>query len=159
VHWTDDVVASTRIDAGVARATGQEALSAAITAGCDALLSGDLAAATGHFQSAHDMAHTLGATEILSRLGGLVDTDDDGRVRVRGDWNRSALLRVAVGSVMFPGGDGPDAATTAPPPGPPATGPDLRCPSCERLWPPGTPACEACREPLVPVTGPEDADG
>jgi hypothetical protein len=152
VHWTDDLVASTRIDAGVARATGQEALSAAIAAGCDALLEGDLSAATEQFQSAHDMANTLGATEILRRLDGLVDVDREGRVRVRGDWNRSALLRVAVSSVMFPGDD----SGAGPAPGPPAAGPDLRCPRCDRLWPPGTPACEACREPLVPVGGADD---
>lgn len=157
VHWTDDVVASTRIDAGVARATGQEALSAAIADGCDALLDGDLAAATGYFQSAHDMAHTLGATEILHRLGGLVDIDGDGRVRVRGDWNRSALLRVAVSSVMFPGDESREGAG-APVRSRVVTGPDLRCPRCERLWPPGTPACEACRRALVPVTGPEGTD-
>ena len=145
VHWTDDLVASTRIDARVAEATGQEALSAAIAAGCDALLDGDLAAATDQFQSAHDMARALGAAEILRRLDGLVDVDGDGRVRVRGDWNRSALLRVAVSSVMFPG------ASVQAPVTPPA-GPDLRCPGCDRLWPPETPACEACRLPLVPVT-------
>jgi hypothetical protein len=158
VHWTDDVVASTRIDPGVARATGQEALSAAIAAGCDALLAADLPAATGHFQSAHDMARTLGAAEILRRLDGLVDIDGDGRVRVRGDWSRSALLGVAVSSVMFPGDESRDDAGTGPVPVPAVSGPDLRCPACERLWPPGTPACEACRQPLVPVTGPEGAD-
>jgi hypothetical protein len=158
VHWTDDLVASTRIDAGVARATGQEALSAAIADGCDALLDGDLPTATDHFQSAHDMARTLGATEILRRLDGLVDVGGDGRVRVRGGWNRSALLRVAVSSVMFPGDDGHDDGGVDQAPGTPAAGPDLRCPGCERLWPPGTPACEACRQPLVPVIGPDDAD-
>jgi hypothetical protein len=162
VHWTDDLVASTRIDAVVGRVNGQEELSAAIAAGCDALQAGDLPAATRHFQSAHEKADKLGAAEILRRLEGLVEVDGAGRVRVRGDWNRSALLRMAVSSVMFPGDDhatGKHRAASVPEPVRPATGPDLRCPSCDRLWPPGTPSCEACRVPLVPVSGPGDADG
>jgi hypothetical protein len=160
VHWTDDLIVSTVIDAGVARAIGQEKLSAAVKAGCDALRDGDPPAATRHFQSAYEMAGKLGATEILRSLDDLVEVDGNGQVRVRDDWNLGSLLNVGVTSVRFSGDQHASGRHHAAVRGPvtPAAGPDLRCPRCDRLWPPGTPACEACREPLEAVTGPDDAD-
>ncbi|WP_422770787.1 vWA domain-containing protein [Plantactinospora sp. WMMC1484] len=148
LRWTDDPVASTRIEPLVARHLGQEELGEAVAAGCDALESGDRKAAEAKLGLAVVLAERLGNAEILRRLAGLVEVtgDSDRPVRLRDDWTRSAMLRVAVSSVMV--GSEPRLTDHKPAPEPAiATGPDQECP-CGRISPPDALVCEACKRPF-----------
>ncbi|MFY1690823.1 vWA domain-containing protein [Plantactinospora sp. WMMB782] len=158
LHWTSDRVAPTRIEPLVARHLGQEELCDAVAAGCDALEAGHRETAEAQLGLAVVLAERLGNTETLHRLAGLVDLtgDSDRPVRLKEDWTRSALLRVAVSSVMA----GPEKLRSplppppeplrSPLPAPAEPGPDAAdrvCP-CNRVSPPDARVCEACGRPF-----------
>ncbi|MDW5323941.1 vWA domain-containing protein [Plantactinospora sp. KLBMP9567] len=166
LRWTDDPVAPTRIEPLVARHLGQEELGDAVAAGCDALEAGDRQTAEAQLGLAVGLAERLGNTEVLHRLAGLVEItgDSDRPVRLKADWTRSALLRVAVSSVMVGGVEPPWAARQprpapqsplAPEPAPGTGAADQVCP-CGRISPPEAMVCDACRRPFrEPAAGGE----
>ncbi|MEQ4303084.1 VWA domain-containing protein [Plantactinospora sp. B6F1] len=159
LRWTDDPVAPTRIEPVIAQRLGQEELGDAVTAGCDALEAGDRQTAEAQLGLAVGLAERLGNTEVLRRLVGLVEVtgDPDRPVRLKEDWTRSALLRVAISSVMVGDGESPWQARRKQPlprqtprSAEPAAGTgaaDQACP-CGRISPPGRARCEACRRPF-----------
>lgn len=156
VRWTDDPVASTRIDPRVSHHLIQEELSHALEAGYDAYDAGDRGTAATEWGRAVKLATALGNTEILTRLARLVDIvdPDAGAVRLKDELRRSDLLAVEVGSVIStrsPVLSGPD------PVGQPPAGPSVTC-ACGRVSPPGSRICTRCGQPLSAADDPIRVD-
>lgn len=159
VCWTDDLVASTRIDARVGHYVAHEELSQAVVAGCDAYDANDLPAAEAAWGRAVQLATAAGNEEVLKRLERLVDIADPaaGDVRLKDNPHRSDVLAVEVGSYIST--RSPDLPGPAVPRPHPATGPNRTCAGCGRISPASATLCTQCGQPLVdgesgePITG------
>ncbi|MDX3192351.1 VWA domain-containing protein [Streptomyces sp. MN03-5084-2B] len=82
-YLTDDLALSSVPDGNVARVTGQAELGRAVRAGWEAFERDDRVAAAREWGTAVRLATELGNTEILKRLGRLLDVRDDGTVAIK----------------------------------------------------------------------------
>ncbi|MFF7730591.1 VWA domain-containing protein [Streptomyces sp. NPDC008001] len=173
VHWTDDLVLSTRIDPLVARYGGYADLGRAVNAGCEAFENGRPGVAEEEWGRAVRLAHDLGDEKMLRRLKRLVEVEDarEGRVRLRdeitaGDLNSAWVVSNhstrTRRSKAAPRHEPRPPREPAPPPPLPgqrkshraetAARPDVRCPACHRVSPGTARVCPQCRSPL-PAAG------
>ncbi|WP_249227877.1 VWA domain-containing protein [Kutzneria sp. CA-103260] len=138
-HLTEDVRLSTRIDEDVERYTVQADLGQRLKAGWVRFGEDDHQGAVAEWGEAVRLATQLGNTEILRRLGRLVDIDpDSGEVTLKDDIRPrdgfAAVLSLA------------SAATSDTPVTPEAVpgGQPRQCPDCPELSPPDAQFCMHC---------------
>lgn len=102
LRWTADDGLSERLDPYTQPVLDQQELTRATLAGCDALSRGDEAAAAHHLGVAARLAHRLGNTVALRRIGRVAHIDDAaaGLVRPRADAVKEDIYRAEMGSVI-----------------------------------------------------------
>ncbi|MFC6091942.1 VWA domain-containing protein [Saccharothrix lopnurensis] len=151
VHYTDDLERSSRIDARIARYTGQTELRQAVLEGGVAHDRGDREATAAAWGRAVALATGLGNRKVLERLLRLVEVvgaPEEGVVRVREGLATEDLLSVAVGSTLSGLASesvaGPATASPVV-----AAGPDVTCPECSLRWPAGSAFCGDCGSPIA----------
>ncbi|CAM5511350.1 VWA domain-containing protein [Streptomyces abikoensis] len=171
VHWTDDLVLSTRIDPRVARYSGYADLGRAVNAGCEAFEAGRFGAAEEEWGLAVRLAHELGDEKMLRRLRRLVEVADaaEGRVRLReeitaGDLNSAWVVSnhsTQTRRSAVPPRQARPPHEPGPPPGVPgpqrrsaAAAPDVECPVCHRVSPGTARICARCGTALPAGGGP-----
>ncbi|MFI6824898.1 zinc ribbon domain-containing protein [Micromonospora sp. NPDC050187] len=149
VHWTEDLILSSQVDARVAHYTGQEEPGrlAADRLRSDSdhhADSDDPSAADGLLGRAVRLAAVAGDTRRLEELGLLVGIEGPatGQVRIRDGRHRRDQANVAISS-SYPRHDGPPSVTDG----------DGRTCRCGRESPPGARYCERCGAELD-VPGP-----
>jgi hypothetical protein len=146
VHWTEDMVRSSRVDPKVAHYSEQAEIDRAVTAGCDAYDDGRPDEAAEEWGRAVRLAAESGNAEILERMRRLVSIRDaaGGVVTIKPGLQPLDLRRAAVGSNLSTRRQAShEGAGRVPGP----AGPDLTCPACGRVSPAGARYC-ACGQPL-----------
>jgi Ca-activated chloride channel family protein len=140
-RWTADHALSSVINPVVGHYTKERELRAVMMAGFDAYDAGDLGGAEEQWGRAVALASDTGNEEALRRLGVFVDivgTPADGVVRAKSTITPEDVTK----SPMAPSSRAPrgKVADVAAP-----DGPDVVCPNCTLVWPPGWVFCEGCR--------------
>jgi Ca-activated chloride channel family protein len=132
VNWTDDARLSSVIGPKLSRYAEHAELKEAIDAGYAAYQAGERERAAAEWARASSLATRLGNERVLGRLRHVVEVDDDGRGRLRGDAGEaeSKWLRIA----------SRDTRSSAPSQGPSGISHAAAraCPTCLRPAPPGT---------------------
>ncbi|OXM60878.1 VWA domain-containing protein [Amycolatopsis vastitatis] len=139
-RWTHDPAQLTGVADMMTYFTAQAELAEAVAAGGDALAAGRASDAERAWSAAARLAAEQGNEEILDRLRNVVEILDDGtgKVRLRPDAGRSAVLHLLISTVSRIG----------PAPKPAPEGPPVACPECRQLSPAGARLCQFCRAPL-----------
>jgi len=147
VHWTDDLIRSSRVDPKVAHYTGQAEINRAVTAGCAAFDEGKLDEAAQEWGCAVKLAAESGNAEILRRMRRLVDISDaaEGKVTIKPGLQAGDLHSAAIGSNISTRSLASHAGT-ARESGP--VGPDRTCAVCSRVSPGKATYCGECGQLL-----------
>ncbi|WP_328452701.1 VWA domain-containing protein [Amycolatopsis sp. NBC_00438] len=147
-YLTDDLALSSVPDEHVARATGQAELGRAVRAGWDAFARDDRAEAVREWGAAVRLATGLGNTEILKRLGRLIDVGDDGEVSVKDGVRPRDGFSLVLGSTVsaIPGAAAPAAAAA-----PGSGGAPRKCVHCGHMVRPTANRCGHCGKPPAEV--------
>ncbi|ONI85145.1 hypothetical protein ALI22I_30110 [Saccharothrix sp. ALI-22-I] len=143
VRWTNELKLSSVIHPLVAHYSKQTDLGTAMMAGYEAYDAGNVRHAEEQWGRAVALASGLGNAEVLRRLGRLVDVvgePADGVVRVKSSLSPHDILSSAMVSVTSSRAPQPEVEVEE--------GPDVVCPNCELVWPPGSAFCEGCRQPI-----------
>ncbi len=143
-YLTDDLALSSVPDDNVARVTGQAELGRAVRAGWDAFQRDDRVAAAGEWGTAVRLATELGNTEILKRLGRLVDVREDGTVAIKDGVRPRDGFSLVLGSTIstYTGAAEPAAVP------PEAPGAPRECVHCGHKARPAAKRCGHCGEPF-----------
>ncbi|WP_158843952.1 VWA domain-containing protein [Saccharothrix deserti] len=144
VRWTNEFKLSSVIHPLVAHYSKQTDLGTAMMAGYEAYDAGNVRRAEEQWGQAVALASATGNAEVLRRLGRLVDVVGEpaaGVVRVKSSLSPHDLLSGAMGSVKSSRAPRVEVEEVAEP-----EGPDVVCPNCELVWPPGSVFCEGCRQ-------------
>jgi hypothetical protein len=146
VHWTTDPALSSRFDPKVAHYSGQAELNTAVLAGFDAYEAGRQDEAARAWGDAVRLAAESGNTDLLRKLGRLVDIEDAARgvVRLTPNLSRAALLDAAVSSNMS--SRAVEKPRSEPEPG--EGTPDVDCPQCGWTMPGDAAFCPRCGTPF-----------
>ncbi|MET8232153.1 VWA domain-containing protein [Micromonospora sp. NPDC005298] len=139
VHWTDDLVKSSRLDPRVSQVTGQEEVRQVINAGCDAYDRGDRVEAHAQWTRAVELARLTRDEKALEQLRHLVDLEPDGLVRLKPNLSRVDVnVSLLFSSRTAHPGDAAGPVLDAP------VGEDRLCAACGHLSPPDAAYCEQC---------------
>ncbi|WP_103347574.1 VWA domain-containing protein [Amycolatopsis sp. CA-128772] len=144
-YLTDDLALSSVPDDQVARVTGQAELGRAVRAGWDAFERDDRPEAAREWGTAVRLATELGNTEILKRLGRLVDLRDDGGVAFKEGVRPRDGFSLVLGSTISTYTGSPAPAVAVPRD---ADGAPRQCVHCGHRAPPSAKWCGHCREPF-----------
>ena len=145
-YLTEDLALSSVPDDHVARVTGQAELGRAVRAGWDAFERDDRVAAAREWGTAVRLATELGNTEILKRLGRLIDVRDDGAVAIKDGVRPRDGFSLVLGSTIstYTGAAEPAAVAV-----PAETGGAPReCIHCGHKARPAAKRCGHCGEPF-----------
>ncbi|MGW7514172.1 VWA domain-containing protein [Streptomyces sp. NPDC054796] len=144
VHWTDDLALSAQTDAQVEHFEQHQRLGEIVAAATDAYRRGKRDLAEQHLGRAVQIAHAMGADQILERLARLVAIDDApaGQVRLRSRVTAVDFEHLIAASSHSTYGPGPSSTTGATGPGSTAT---VQCPKCLHQAPATARFCPTCR--------------
>ncbi|MEV6831143.1 VWA domain-containing protein [Amycolatopsis sp. NPDC051102] len=144
-YLTDDLALSSVPDDHVARVTGQAELGRAVRAGWEAFERDDRAAAAREWGTAVRLATELGNTEILKRLGRLIDVRADGGFAFKEGVRPRDGFSLMLGSTIstYTGAAEPAAAVVAEVDGVPRD-----CVHCGHKVRPSAKVCGHCGEPV-----------